>query len=598
MGVVPEARVRRAPLTGVTVWLTAVFVANMARGGFVWDDLINFRVAQTTHFSWTYLTSPVFEQFAPGHHVFDWLIQHAFPMDFGAAIAISTVFYVASIVLMALLLGELFGPGRLQVLLTAVFGGSVVNIGTAQWWAAGLHKLPVTVCVLASLLAFVRFHRRGRRANLALSVIAMAIGTLFSFTALFTPLYLVLLVVLILEPSPHTHRLRTWIPYAVVGVIAVTAYLVYVSAPLKYSGPLDVAHYAADAWTVAFVPATVGLVTPFGRLPQVWVSLLTSLQLVAAAVVAWSLVRKRSAWRAWLFFLVAGLANLAFTGLTRVNGASPALIAHGYRYLTDVNLLFVIALGAAFAGASRPAPRMSAAVALVLLELVITWAGSVVVSRSTSWFGPQAKAYAARLRAGVDTARAHGPVTVVDGTVPEYMVPAQFAPYNWYAEVLPLFDSHIRTGIDGPLWQVTPAGGLVPVSWEPHTDADVASLRFTSALTFVGGTLSTAGDAVCVGTGTTEAVASLHLGPLGAGNWHLVVEYTASADGGLSVAVDRGAGPVPGPDPITPVRRGPGLAVADVGGTQLEVIDIGLPLQSTVCLDRIEVGRLVPRAVQ
>ena len=590
----------RLLLLAVLGWEGFVFVHFMARSGFVWDDLVNFRLAETKGLSFAYLTGPLFEQFAPGHKFFDWVLQRFFPMDFTAAIAISLVFFIASAYALYRLLRELFGPGMGPVLLTALFCASLVNVGTAQWWAAGIHRLPSTALTLVAMLAFVRFHRTGDRSRLALSVGAMAVGALFSFSALFVPLYLLLLVVFVLEPERRTRRVQMWLPYVGVVVAAAVAYLVWVAAPLKYSDPVAIGRYIVDSWAQVFVPGLIGLNPPAGHLSARWLAAVLFVQALLGAVVVASVIRKPGAWRAWAFLAIGAVASSAFVGATRLNGASPSLIAHGYRYLADLNFLFPIALGAAFAGAAPRADARRALAVVLAAELILTWAGDAAITAPSVWFGGAAATYAANMRSGVARARRSAqPVVVVDSNVPEYLVPVLFAPYNRVGEVLPLFDRRVTVGTQGSVWEVTPTGSLMPVTFAARAGGDIVQLQRAHQLVVRQEQTSTErGGALCVESGAKQAVVALGLlQPLTDATWHLVFDYTSSTTGGMYAFVYRGDTWVAAPDPLLPVERGSHTLTVDLGGPRLDALLLELPVHSTVCMRSLTIGALVSRAV-
>jgi hypothetical protein len=422
------------------------------------------------------------------------------------------------------------------------------------------------------------------------SVVAFAVGVLFSFSALFVPLYLVLLVLLVLDRRPP---LRTWIPYGIVVVAAVVAYVAWVHADLRLSGPVDVARYVVDAWAVVFVPAFVGFSTPLGHLPLRWVVAAVAFQAALAALV----VATRAHWRAWAFLVVAVLANLVFVGLTRVNGASPELIAHGFRYLADVNFLFPLALGLACREVTVRWPPLPAAALGVVLGL--TFVGNGVVSGPTAWFGPSAARYAARLRAGVEEVRRTGGA-VLDGQVPEYVVPAAFGPYNRLSEVVPLFDRHVTVGRRaGAVWQVEATGQVEPVTLVSRTGGRAVDLQRAKRLFVVrsAATSSVQGD-LCVRSGADAAVLAWALQPaLPSADWHLTVESTTPISTGGAVFVYRGGAWTAAHDPYLALGAGTQVSTVDLGGPQLEDLLIELPARKTVCIGALNIDQLIPRSV-
>ena len=124
--------------------------------------------------------------------------------------------------------------------------------------------------------------------------------------------------VLLLEPERRVrHNMRAaarewrvWALYA----IPVTVYLgVYVTRPYLehwHFAPLgQVWDYLRIAWLDGFAPALFGIrVTPSsGPLVHTWA--VVACQVALLAIVATSVILRRSAWRAWLFLAIAFLIN-------------------------------------------------------------------------------------------------------------------------------------------------------------------------------------------------------------------------------------------------------------------------------------------------
>jgi hypothetical protein len=231
--------------------------------------------------------------------------------------------------------------------------------------------------------------------------------------------------------------------------------------------------------------------------------------------------------------------------------------------------------------------------------LVTTWSGDTSIESIHYWEGPLAAQYTSNLRHGLATAsKSKQPVRVVDGIVPSYVVPALFGTYSRYSSILPLFDKHVIFGpMTGPLWQVTPDGGLQPVTFAAVAGAGAFTLLNTHEL-FVARSQSTTDQngALCVESGQLPAVLTMVLPqPLPAADWHLVVIYQANKTGNMFVYVNRGPSWVAADDTYIPIAAGTHPQTIDLGGPALSDLLLELPARMTFCLSSMVVGELVAR---
>jgi hypothetical protein len=605
--------------------VVAVPVASVAyftsTSGFFWDDLVNFRDAQVGGLD---LLKPSSSHFAPGHRLGDWLIQHFFPMNFRVAQALMLVGFAATLIMFHRLLAEFFGAGPGPLLLTLAYGVSTIHVGTLNWWASGLDRVPATFLTFVSITAYVRFVRTGARRSLVASLGAMAVALLFYVKPVLVPVYLILLRVLVLAPHvPLSDSLRAalrewrvWLAYAVPAGLYL---LVYVRGYDTLQEPsLDLfARYLSVSWFQVVGPALLGIYIPKSTAPAVAATVAVAAQVVLAAVVVWSLRRTAAAWRAWAFFAVAFVLNAALVGFTRVGLFSPRFIAYVLYYHLEARYLFLIALGAVVLGVRtagrqtlppgvgvRPRYGQWARPALaggLAVYLALSWWGAGRVRLEYTWFGATARQYMTRADDGLDVARGGRPtVALVDGTVPYRVVPDLAGHYNSHSEILPLVDDRLSfDAADPELFEVADDGAVRPVAFVAEGGGDVSALMADGSLEVVEATAAErTASGMCVRSGATSAVLGFTpRAPRDGPRSYLSLRYSARSGDVLALVAERVGGGRAEP---------PRLArIDDRGSTTTRVFPIESPAfqrlflvltpEADVCLDRLEVGRLVPR---
>ncbi|MEA2374035.1 MAG: hypothetical protein QOD53_498, partial [Thermoleophilaceae bacterium] len=447
-----------------------------------------------------YLGREVFVHYAPGHRLGYWALAEVAPVSWSAALGSMLVLLAGSLTLFHLICVRLFGPRRSNLVLTLLFGTSIVLVPTFLWFADGLHKLPSTFLSLLAIYAWLRHRQEGSRLALAVSVAAFSLGLLFYIKVLFVPLYLVLIRVLFLEERPR-RALRAvvgferwrWLAFAPPVAIYTWNYLQNY-APDKTPRPsLDLlGTYLWTAWFKGVTPAFAG-VEAGADARGLALTFAVAAQSLLVTVILVSLWRKRSAWRAWTFLGVVFVANATLVGLGRLGNYGLHKVASELRYDTEMAWLLPLGLGFAFhardvvgaraaapAAARRPwpwpldiAPRRlmlglgGAALCAYFAVAIATGAG---ISRD--WRAKQSgpgKAYVERLRH--DTAalarRGRAPVAI-DDRLPEYIIAGSGRPWNRLERFVPAVvpGLHIAVAAADPL-QVRDDGRLLPARLQP-----------------------------------------------------------------------------------------------------------------------------------
>ena len=590
--------------------------------GFYWDDLINFREAQLRGLSLSYVLEPTSAHLAPGHRFGDWVIQEFFPMNFRVAQGLMLAGLAATLVAFHRLVAQLFGPGPGPLLLTLVFGASTVHVGTLNWWASGLDRLPATFLTFVSLLGYLRFFRTGSRRSLALSVVAMAVALLFYIKPAFVPLYLLLMRVLLLQPgqpirdsvAAAAREWRVWLLYLVpVGIFG----LIYVRG---YSTAQDpslslLTRYLSHSWFQVVTPGFFGVYIPKETAPALAITVSVALQAVLVVLVVWSGRRVAGAWRAWVFFALTFLVNAAVVGLTRVGAFGPKDIAYLLYYNLEAAYLFCITLGAVLLsvrgdGLRRPTMSLpegwlrrrgrAALVVAMAVYLAFGWWGAHRLRQEHFWFGEPSRQYMEAVDDNLRTARAgRQRLVLVNGTVPYEVVHEK---YNSHSEILPLLDDDLSFDSDlGELFEVGDDATVKPVAFMSEAGGQAAGLLQDGSLAVVPAdrsTLTESGLCVTAGDEATTVMAYRIAGPLVDDDWYLRLDLTSNASGVVGLLSEREDGTrSPQPPRLVHLHDRPERVrhVFPLETTSVQRLFLVLNPGTDICVGTLEVGRLLPR---
>jgi len=175
-----------------------------------------------------------------------------------------------------------------------------------------------------------------------------------------------------------------------------------------------------------------------------------------------SVALRRTAWRAWVFLLVAWVLNAGAIVYSRVGAYGPG-ISLDPRYNAELAFLLPLATALAFTGGSV---RESAVRALGRLRdrgrrlawpLVVAGITLLAVSSMSSferirdsWSGARSRVWADDVRASAAALRSRGLApSVLDGVAPWDVAATMWPPFNQYVTILPLIDSSLHVGAGG-----------------------------------------------------------------------------------------------------------------------------------------------------
>jgi hypothetical protein len=325
-----------------------------SRGYFYKDDFIDLQTMRQLGFSGRLFEQPVFGHFIPGFNFVNYLVSLIVPYQWWMVVSIDVFLFGLSLFLLYRLLAILFGSSWLSVPLIALAGASFSLVPSLVWWATALEYLVAIPATLFAVISHVRYLRTGRVRYAVLGAVSIAVGLAFYDGLVVSVLFIALMTVLIWPVAPGLHgaaqtlaaHWRAWVCYAIpvaadLGWRLAHPALYITSSSTTAGQTLD---FIALSWTQTFVPLTFGV--DAWLLPthaeRVLAGVLGEALLVSSVVI--TILRRRSAWRAWLLLGATFLGTAALVGFARA-GTYGSGEASDVRYvLLDVFFL-VIAVG-------------------------------------------------------------------------------------------------------------------------------------------------------------------------------------------------------------------------------------------------------------
>jgi hypothetical protein len=533
----------------------------------------------------------------PGGFALSWLADQIAPFDFRVTATMLLVFQVLADVGLVVMLVRLFGSRAGILPPLAIYLFSVISVPVAIWWAAGVNQLPLQVALFWSVASHVQYLRTRRLRHLATTVCWLLLGLLFYEKTILILGALGIITIAWFTTGDARSRARTvWRDYRAAALVFVAlglAYLTtYATQALNFS-PGGVSNdslggVVTNMVVTGYAPAILGgplrwtAVDQFSLAYPGNVVELVSLGLIVLLVREINLRRTHSL-RAWflpLFFLICNVL-LVVAGRASFVGS---LIALDFRYQGEMPAVTALALACAtmpILGSRepvgvRPEPqdrtlivdrphRVAAATAVVAVLGLISSTQYVWHWKTTM----PAKPYFARLFSDLD--RAHEPVPLIDGAVPNFvMLPLGF-PENLLSHLLVHYRSETAfTEIaTDHLNLVDETGRIVP--------AQVTDIR-----------RAVPGPRAGCGYTVPRRPTSMPLaGPLAYGGWWVRIGYLSSDRSPVVVSA--------GNRSYSTVIL-PGVhALYFLGGDDFDSVTIsGLASGVTLCTDDVVVGRPEP----
>lgn len=325
-----------------------------SRGYFLQDDFLDLQVVRNLGFGGRLLEQPVFGHFIPGFNLVDYLLSLIVPYQWWLIVLIDILLFGLSLILLDRLLTTLFGPSWLGVALVALAGASFSLVPSFVWWSTALEYLVAIPATLLACIFHVRYLRTRQLRNSVFGAIALAVGFAFYDGLFVSVLFIVLMTALYWPVGPGLRgaveslavNSRAWLCYGVPVALELGWRLahpdLYVSAGSATIG--QTLGFIGLSWTQTVIPLTFG-VDPWlfpAHAERVLAGLLGQIAFIGFFV--FTVMRRRSAWRAWLLFVLTFFLGAAIVGLTRAGTYGPG-DASDVKYVAIDAFFLVIAVG-------------------------------------------------------------------------------------------------------------------------------------------------------------------------------------------------------------------------------------------------------------
>jgi hypothetical protein len=353
-----DRRVRTRPMAWsvvAVIFVECLYALWTASRGYFWqDDFIDLQALRQLGFGRRLLEQPVFGHFIPGFNFVDYLVSMIVPYPWWLIVLLEVSLFGLSLFLLHHLLTTLFGSTWVGVALVAVAGASFSLVPSLVWWATGLEYLVAIPATLLACIFHVRYLRTGQVRNAVFGGVSIAVGFAFYDGFFVSVLFIVLMTLLIWPVGPGLHGLfqtfaahsRAWVCYAIPVALELGwrfahpgIYITGGSATLT-----QVLAFVGLSWTQTFVPLVFGVdawVLP-AHGERIFAGLLGQTLLVAFVV--GTVLRKRSAWRAWVLIGSTFLVSATLVGATRAGTYGPG-DASDVKYVALDAFFLVIAVG-------------------------------------------------------------------------------------------------------------------------------------------------------------------------------------------------------------------------------------------------------------
>lgn len=514
MGTQTARWVRRHPvaLAGLTlvaaqVGWTAILLAHSY---FKQDDFVLLDGALRTGFGWGYLMSPDRGHLMPAGLAVIWVLARVSLYNWLLASAVIMVLAAAASLALLRALLTLFGarPGILVPLTLYLF--APLSVGTVAWLSAAVKILPLELALFLAVDAHARYVRAPRLRTAVAAACWLLIGLASADQGVVVPLLLFAITAAFLGPGTFLGRAteaplrwaeaawqaltryrRIWLLYGVLLAAYCAVFCTQLSQPgIALPGPGQTTSLYRFAGTMIGVNAVPGMLGG----PWRWVAsgyaqagppaaLEYASWVLAAVVIAASVVRRRGAWPAWAILLgwivIADIVPVAVEGF---GGLSPATLGADTGYLADATAVLALCAGLAFLSAPPPpspplspppltgSPRSDRSLPARPLSLLVRAVASAAVIASVAGSAVSlpafvsatpftaARSYIATARAAI--AAAPPATVVIDGPVPASVMSADF------------FAAQASTArVIGPL---AGAGARARLSWAAEPDGVLA----------------------------------------------------------------------------------------------------------------------------
>jgi hypothetical protein len=586
---------------------------------FVTDDWLQITIAHDavahSGLNLHYLGRIVYIHYAPGHRFTYWLLDELAPLNWHAGIAAMLALFAGSLAVFHRICVRLFGRRPSNLVLLGLLGTSVLLVPSFLWFADAVHKFPSMLLCLVAIDAYLAYRLEGKRWALAVSVVAVGLGSLFYMKALLVPLYLLLIRVLFLERRP-SRALRaiaadrwTWLAFVpVYAIYLINYFLNYFNTNEKTPPPSLhlLGKYLWLAWFRGVMPAFMGVhVGVDAHSPELLMAF--AAQALLVVLIAYTLWRKRSAWRGWVFLAVAFAANASIVALGRLGQLGLQQVGAQLRYDTEMTWLLPLALGLALfpdvsggrVGAETVRavrwPGRRVRIGLVVAVACAYLAAAIDTGRDTAveWHradSDQPKAYVYNMQhTAAQLQRSGARLETLDDQTPAFLVSPAHKPWNRLERFVPAVahELHVVPADPRPL-QVRQDGEVIPIALQSLANTP-SSLTGAGRVALSGGTRTRRGGKPCARAGARPATIAFRTEKILRGESLFArLGYRVVRGGGAPMRVT-GNTYRPGAV-LLPLTRTHGQAYLNLGHR----LRAELPPGSEVCLRSSQVGWIAP----
>jgi hypothetical protein len=461
----------------LTILLVQFIVAFIYSGKsyFFQDDFVLFRLMQQSRLDTHLLTRSIFGHFIPGWVLADKTFQNVFGTDYSAARWIMTIVVLLATIALYRLLRALVGRSKWVPIVTAVVALGPITLNAVIWWGVAASVFASNAANIAVFGCFVRWHNTKRVRHLVGMAVMYVIAMSFWEKAAFTAVYVFLFAFLVLDRNLGLRdrwrgiwrRWPAWLVFAVLGGLDVGYYFsgTYINAAGPSPGLKPVVQLVSLSWMEGLAVGVFGI-----RIPDVEIFGSAALTMAIPALIllafaVFTCVKSVEARYAWAFFVLAYLFNQLLLARGRV-GIVGIHAGRDLRYQYDN--LYLLAIAVVVSGSQLPAWRDSglrvrrtiaaSGTVLVVGSIVLD---AVTLNRMVALYpGKDVRAYVHTFQRTWKQALANDPnARLVDATVPDRIVYANFFPYSLESWVLPQVEPDVKFGYGkGPKYSVSGDG--------------------------------------------------------------------------------------------------------------------------------------------
>lgn len=421
------------------------------------DDFLNFAIFDESGLTIGYLLKDVFGQVAPGYRLVQGIVFRLFGPSF---IATATIIAALSITSSALLAGiaRRLGAGN-----PAIAAGLLIFIGlpqftqTQQWWAAAVHTIFSLTAILAAGYCLAGSHRH----RIALGTFWFGVALCFTAKVVCSPVVLAAIVFyrqwrLVPEFTPALREtVRAIVPVAVLTAL-------YMAGLAAFGPHLGNPHPSASLlatyiWTnlaKATIGASFGLDAWGFDLPG-WVPALGMLLFAG-----WSIRKDRGLASIWAATLIYVLASAAIIGWNRA-GTFPdagATLRYGVEGATFLVLSLMLGISSLHLG------RLATFVTLLIAALALINTQAHLRNRVLIAYPiDETRSYIRHLKVSLRQLKGQRDVVVLEGTVPESIMPAWMAPFGDVSRLLHLYSPLPVADRTKATHELMPDGSIRPI---------------------------------------------------------------------------------------------------------------------------------------